>query len=146
MVVVRGSFSSCYKLITYCLFFCPLFSIVCRVILLCLAMFSSSNRPLLCWTVAWTPPLSSTFCHFLSYTGESLTSSLVSMFLRWFKFFDAIDATLQSFIDLLLFLGGIFTSPRLSKLPGWNSKDGTLNLEKVCIWYLKFYAFCGNRS
>lgn len=47
------------------------FSIVCLVTLHCLAMSSSSNPPLSCWTVDWTPPLSSTSCPFLSCTGES---------------------------------------------------------------------------
>lgn len=54
------------------------FSIVCLVILHCLAMSSSSNPPLSCWTVDWTPHLSSTSCPFLSCTGESPASAIVS--------------------------------------------------------------------
>lgn len=65
---------------TFIVFFPPstAFSIVCLVILHCLAMSSSSNPPLSCWTVDWTPHLSSTSCPFLSCTGKSPAPAIVS--------------------------------------------------------------------
>lgn len=95
----------------------PPCSTVCRVILHCPAMSSSSSPPLSCWTVDWTPPLSSTSCPCLWCTGESLTGihSLVDN--RYVLLDDDDDP--------------FFFSPRLSRLPGWVSKDGTINLEKA---------------
>lgn len=57
---------------------CPFtpFSTACLVILHCLAMSSSLNPPPSCWTVDWTPPLSSTSCPFLSCTGASAACPL----------------------------------------------------------------------
>lgn len=103
-------------------------STVCQVILHCPAMFSSLNPPLLCWTVDWTPPLSSIFCLFLLFTGEF--SDSVSMFPRLFIYLFCVFVS--DCFSFFIFLLWEITSPRLSKLPGWNSKDGTLNLEKVC--------------
>lgn len=41
-----------------------------------------------------------------------------------------------------------FFSPRLSKLPGWVSKDGAVNLEKVsvigCFRNHRYETICGN--
>lgn len=145
MVVVWCSFSSCYKLITYSLFCVR--SLVLSV--------GSSYFALQCSQVQINHYYAGLWpghhlCPQLSATSSrtQVSGSLCHWFpcfSPWFKFFNARDAFIYLFLNTL-FAGGIFTSPRLSKLPGWNSKDGTLNLEKVCIWHLKFYAFCGNRS
>lgn len=58
------------------------FSTVCLAIQHCLAMSSSSNPPLSCWTVGWTPPPSSTSCPFLWCTGEFLTPGPVLTFFQ----------------------------------------------------------------
>lgn len=42
-------------------------------------------------------------------------------------------------IKVLHYLLLYIFSPRLSKLPGWVSKDGTINLEKVCFFFYCWY-------
>lgn len=97
-------------------------STVCLVIPHCRAMFSNSNPPPSCWIVDWTPRPFSTFCPSHLFTGGTLP--FASALVLW-----VYQLSVWQYISLLFSL--YLFSPRLSKLPGWVSKDGTINLEKV---------------
>lgn len=101
-------------------------STVCPDTLHCPAMSSNSNPPPSCWTVDWTPRLSSTSCPSPLFTGETQPSAP----LPWIYQLTVWQHFPFLWVMMIDFSPSHF-SPRLSKLPGWVSKDGAINLEKV---------------
>lgn len=81
------------------------FSTACPGILHYPAMSSNLNPPLLCWTVDWTPPLSSTSCLFLSCTGET-TLEMSNVLIVWLLKFFIIYYYVFSALDCPSCLGG----------------------------------------
>lgn len=118
-------------------------STVCLAIPHYLAMSSNLNRPPSCWIVDWTPRQSSTSCLFPSCTGEWWCSAIVYLLMKLATEkstfpSSVLEIKLHYAVDMFCFY-----SPRLSKLPGWSAKDGTLNLEKVGLILVDYeWCFC----